>query len=119
MGMEEMSFIAQKTPDVSPLYPYLGLLFLIILFGGLFLMLYRARLKKKYEQEESFGFSLADLKKLRDNGELSEQEYEVAKNKMLAKLNVNMAAKGKQAADLPPPCFPEKPADPGGEKVDL
>jgi hypothetical protein len=54
----------------------------------------RAKWRKQNETSgEDFGFTLNDLKKLRDRGELSPEEFEVARNRMLAKLNANLAGK--------------------------
>jgi len=98
MKMMALAHFLAQTQDASllmqRLLPWLLLLFALILVGGLFLMWYRAKLKKEETQQEPMGFSLADLKKLRDRGELSPEEYEVAKNRILLKHNANLAGKG-------------------------
>ena len=66
---------------------WLGILFVFVLVGGIILLYVRARYRKQMEPPtEDFGFTLADLKKLRDRGELSDAEYEVARNRMVLKL---------------------------------
>lgn len=73
--------------ELLALLPWLGLVFVLILVGGVVVLMVRNRLRAGQETPpEDTGFTLADLRKLRDRGELSAEEYELARVKMIAKV---------------------------------
>lgn len=54
----------------------------VAVVGGVILMAYRHHLLGMDQGESLPGFTLEELRKLRDRGELSDQEYEIARNRM-------------------------------------
>ncbi len=57
----------------------------VITIGGAIVMAYRAKFMSKEEPKEEIGFGLSELKALRDQGEMTIQEYEAARDKIAAK----------------------------------
>ena len=62
-----------------------GIIGAVVIIGGALLMAYRAKFMNKEQPKEEIGFGLSDLKSLRDQGELTIQEYEAAREKIAAK----------------------------------
>ena len=105
---------AEATADKSLLsiLPWLALLFVLILIGGVAILIVRNKLRTSNESApEDTGFTLADLRKLRDRGELTAEEYETARVKMIAKVKGNL---GKPAPELPEDPKNAPPTDPEG-----
>ena len=69
----------------ADILPWLGLLVVIILLGGGLALFLRRRFATIREGETP-GFTLADLRKMRDSGEISELEFTTAKTRMLEAL---------------------------------
>ncbi|MAB72386.1 MAG: hypothetical protein CMJ54_07760 [Planctomycetaceae bacterium] len=69
----------------ADILPWLGLLVVIILLGGGLALFLRRRLST-IREDEALGFTLADLRKMRDSGEISEVEFTSAKTRMLGAL---------------------------------
>ena len=64
--------------------PVLGVLVLIVIVGAVALLLIKRWWKG--EREAPVGFTLSDLRALRDSGEISVAEYERAKEQMVRKV---------------------------------
>jgi hypothetical protein len=81
-----ITLFAQSTQGADRLFadilPWLGLLVVIILLGG-GLALYLRRRFATVREGETAGFTLADLRRMRDSGEISEVEFTAAKSRML------------------------------------
>ena len=61
-------------------------LILLVLVCGFVLTIVRRRIKAPPgEEDQSGGFSLADLKQMRASNQLTEEEYQVARAKLLAR----------------------------------
>jgi len=77
---------AQSTQGADRLFadilPWLGILVVIILLGGGLALFLRRRFATIREGVTP-GFTLADLRRLRDSGEISEEEFTTAKSRML------------------------------------
>ncbi|MFB0986518.1 MAG: SHOCT domain-containing protein [Phycisphaerales bacterium] len=62
--------------------PWIGLLVILILLGGGVAIWLRKRMAVNGD-DSSAGFILADLRRMRDQGEISSEEFESAKSKMI------------------------------------
>ena len=83
------ALFAQSTQGADRLFadilPWLGLLVVIILLGGGLALFLRRRFATIREGEPA-GFTLADLRRMRDAGGMSEEEFTAAKSRMLGAL---------------------------------
>ncbi|MEI8197781.1 MAG: SHOCT domain-containing protein [Phycisphaerae bacterium] len=62
-------------------------LILLVLAGGIVITFIRRHLKEPGGQDgQSGGFSLADLKRMRAEGHLTEEEYQAARAKLIAQV---------------------------------
>ncbi len=75
------------------LLPWLGLLVLLVLIGGAVAILIRRRMA--IDESPTIGFTLGDLRTMRDRGEISEEEFEQARDKMVR------AVRGESTARIP------------------
>lgn len=80
--------------------PWLIGLLVIVILGGAALVIVRNRLKASETASPDTGFTLADLRALRDRGEISEQEYHVARNKIVTSVKKSLQPK---PVESPPP----------------
>ena len=62
--------------------PWLGLLVLIVLLGGGLAILIRRRITSN-SGSAKIGYTLEDLRQLRDAGELSQEEFDLARQAMI------------------------------------
>ena len=69
----------------ADILPWLGLLVVVILLGGGLALFLRRRFAT-IREDETPGFTLADLRKMRDSGEISEAEFTTAKTRMFEAL---------------------------------
>lgn len=67
---------------ISSLLMWGGIIGAVAVAGGIVIMAIRAHLLAKDTAGPAPGFTLEELRKLRDRGELTAAEYEVAKNRM-------------------------------------
>lgn len=72
----------------------LGILLLIVIAGGVMLMVLRRRLTaaKAAENSADGGFSLAELRKMRDRGEITPEEYERTRARVVTKVKASLGA---------------------------
>ncbi len=78
---------------------WFGILLAVLMLGLAGIGVLRRRLREDDDQSGSIGFSLDQLETLRQTGELTEQEYQIARNKFLSShryLQPPAAAKGKR-----------------------
>lgn len=73
---------AEPLSHFARIAPVLGVLVLIVIVGGVVLLLIRRWWKSESEAAPP-GFTLGDLRELRDSGEISVAEYERAREKMV------------------------------------
>jgi hypothetical protein len=77
-----------------------GILIGVVLIGSVFIMLLRRRLRDSSTPTgDDAGFSLSDLRAMRDRGEITPEEFEQTRAKVIAKV--------KKKADEPPKSKPE------------
>lgn len=71
---------------------WLAILLAVVILGGAAILLIRNKFLSKDEDEQPAGFTLSDLRELRDSGEMSNEEYEAARAKMIAKVKQSLEA---------------------------
>ena len=76
---------AEPLSHFARLAPVLGVLVLIVIVGAVALLLIKRWWKSESEATMP-GFTLGDLRALRDSGEISAAEYERAKEQMVRKV---------------------------------
>lgn len=105
----------QYLPVIFWLFVLLGIVWL-----GLLLVSRVKRIMSQPAQREAAGFSLSDLRKLRDGGQISDEEFERAKEKVVAAtrraLERDRENKMKSETSLQPSTDPVEapPAEPKG-----
>lgn len=70
------------------LLPWYGVLLGAVIIGGALLMVLRNYLQRRDQGSESgggVGFSLSDLREMRDRGEITEAEFDAARAKIIAR----------------------------------
>ncbi|MAD19350.1 MAG: hypothetical protein CMJ52_03905 [Planctomycetaceae bacterium] len=89
--------LAQSSQGADRLFadilPWLGLLVVIILVGGAVAMFLRRRFATVREETVP-GFSLSDLRRMHESGELSEAEFTTAKSRMLESMKHGVSKHG-------------------------
>jgi hypothetical protein len=107
-----MSFLftlADLTPENrDKMLLALGILMVLVVVGGFGILMIRRRLNAQDDpaSSESVGFSLSDLRAMRDRGEITPEEYEITKARVIDKVKSGLAAKEKKqksAGDFPMP----------------
>ncbi len=73
--------------------PYLGLLFLAVIVGGVIMLLARRAVDQRKSQDTG-GFTLSDLEALHASGELSREEYLKARERVIAQVKRSLSGKG-------------------------
>src|ERR1700743_2173824 len=103
--MSGLSVLADLTPESrTTLLEALVILMVLVVAGGIGIMLIRRRLNADEEAEASAGFSLAELREMRNRGEITSEEYEINKQRVIDKVKSNLAArenKGKGTGGFP------------------
>ncbi|MFI5379096.1 MAG: SHOCT domain-containing protein [Tepidisphaerales bacterium] len=78
--------------DVSSIFVWLLVLVVLIVVGCVLVAWVRRRLNVQ-DDNPSGGFTLSDLRELRRQGKMSEEEFERAKSAMLASMRAGEAAR--------------------------
>jgi hypothetical protein len=84
---------AKRAAQVSAM-KWAGALLVVVIVGGALVMWYRAKFLKKDVPEEGLGFGLSELRAMRDRGDLTDAEYEVARNKIAYKVKEKAGVAG-------------------------
>lgn len=89
-----------------------GILIGVILVGSVVIMLLRRRINDpSATTSQDVGFSLSDLRDMRDRGEITPEEYEATRAKVIAKVK-GQSAESSPAPPPPPPSFSPPPLPP-------
>jgi hypothetical protein len=80
-----------------------AILIVVVVIGSVFIMILRRRMNAAHSSAQDAGFSLSDLRAMRDRGEITPEEYEQTRARVIAKVK-------SQAAKKTPPA-PHKPLD--------
>ena len=80
---------------------WLGVLLVVVIIGFGALMLFRRRITDQgTEQSKDIGFSLSDLRAMRDRGEITSEEYEATRAKVVASVKRMVAEPPKEQRNL-------------------
>ena len=79
-----------------------AILIAVVVVGSVFLMILRRRMNAAHASAQDAGFSLSDLRAMRDRGEITPEEYEQTRARVIAKVKSQTA---------PKPPTPHKPLD--------
>lgn len=84
------------------LFIALAILMGLVIIGGAAILIARNRLNATSDSGSDVGFSLSDLRKLRDKGEITPEEYEVARNRVVKNVRSSLEKKPKTPPDATP-----------------
>jgi len=115
--MNVWKVLAQLSPaDQWKVLIALGIMMVLVVVGGFGILMFRRRLWGEEEDDNSsdVGFSLSDLREMRDRGEITPEEYEITRARVIAKVKSSLAGppkkgggKGKgledESSEKPPP----------------
>jgi hypothetical protein len=110
--MSLLCTLADLTPDNrNKLLIALAILMALVIVGGFGILLIRRRLNNEEDADASasVGFSLSELRAMRDRGELTAEEYEITKARVIDKVKSSLA--GPQKKQKPTGGFPLTPPD--------
>lgn len=82
----------------AEILPWIGLLAIFILLGGGVAIWLRKRMAVNGD-DSSAGFILADLRRMRDQGEISPEEFESAKSKMIEGIKASTVRESDDSID--------------------
>jgi len=82
--------LAQQWSELTPehqheLFVYGGILMGVVLVGFGAIAILKSRVKKQADEPPPAGFSLADLRQMHERGDLTEEEFQAAKAKLIAR----------------------------------
>src|SRR5271154_946554 len=107
--MNVWMMLAELSPaDQRRVLIALAIMMVLVLIGGFGILMFRRRLWGEEEDDNSsdVGFSLSDLREMRDRGEITPEEYEFTRARVIAKVKSSLAsppkkggAKGKKLGD--------------------
>ncbi|HWB19545.1 MAG TPA: SHOCT domain-containing protein [Phycisphaerales bacterium] len=81
-----MSKNAQSSSQVfAEIWPYLLVMAIFVIVGGVAIMLIRRMITQK-SSAQNVGFTLEDLRTMRASGELSEEEFQKAREQMIGRM---------------------------------
>jgi hypothetical protein len=83
------STLAQITPEHrNSVLLALGILLVVVIIGGIAILIFRRHVtgQSPTDRPSDGGFLLSDLRKMRDNGEITPEEYERTRARVVAKL---------------------------------
>ena len=106
---------------LNDVLPWVGMFVLLILLGGGLAMLIRRSIFAG--SEPTVGFTLEDLREMRERGEITTEEFEQSRSRMMAALKEkpspesrlagSLSASRKSSAIPPPRRSPQGPKSPG------
>ena len=75
------------------MFKAMGILMIIIVVGFFGIMLFRRKFSEPttHNQSADTGFSLSSIREMRDRGEITNEEYQRARDKIIAKVKSNIA----------------------------
>jgi hypothetical protein len=91
--------LAELTPGDRNRIIWALAVMLVLVFVGFFgIMIFRRKLTSESDADGSsdVGFSLSDLRRMRDEGEITSEEYEITRAKVVAKVRSTLDGKPKK-----------------------
>ncbi len=91
-----MTIAAFSAEERNKILVALAILMGMVIVGGVAILLFRRRLHVPDDTDTSsnVGFSLSDLRTMRDQGEITSEEYEATRAKVIAKVKSSLAPRG-------------------------
>lgn len=81
-----LSAVGQPKGDVLQVWLWIAVLMVVVVIGGLLLVVIRKRAQSGGGSNPAVGLSLADLREMKADGRLSEEEFERAKAMVIGEL---------------------------------
>lgn len=100
MRVTELHLLAQSSGDTTRVLIWIGVLIAVALAGGAIAMLVRSRLLSPDDDADG-GTLLEQLQKMRDRGEISDEEFRATRRTMIERAEQRRAQKDDD--DAPPP----------------
>lgn len=88
--------LAQSRPPVSQILAIIGVLIVLAVVGGLVIQWARTRLLRGDDTAERHAGVLEELRQMRRRGELSDEEYERARERTIARLRGEDPSEGRR-----------------------
>lgn len=111
MRVTDLHILAQSSGDTVRVLIWIGVLIVVALGGGAIAMIVRAKLLSSDDDADG-GTLLEHLQKMRDRGEISDEEFRATRRTMIERAEQRRAQK--DDADAPPPLrTPTRPLDDG------
>ncbi len=91
--------LAELTPtDRNRVITALAIMLILVIVGFVGIMIFRRKLNAddKADSSGDVGFSLSDLRRMRDDGEITPEEYEITRAKVVAKVRSSLDGKPKK-----------------------
>lgn len=97
--------LAPTTPTIV-IVLWAGSLIVVALVGGMLILWIRGRLVERRSEAAGAGTTLEQMRRLRDRGQLSQQEFDAARASLISRLSGQPAPAGQARAA-------ERPSEPG------
>jgi hypothetical protein len=95
--------LAELTPaDRNKVFTALAIMLVLVVIGFVGIMIFRRKLRAEDKADSSgdVGFSLSDLRRMRDDGEITPEEYEITRAKVVAKVRSSLDGKPKKGTGV-------------------
>ena len=93
--MSVFPFLADLSPEArNQVLIALAIMMVLVMVGGFGILIFRRRLNAADDADGSanVGFSLSDLREMRDRGEITAEEYEVTRMKVITKVKASLTS---------------------------
>jgi hypothetical protein len=81
-----MPLVLAAKPDVAAILLLIGIILILVIVGGLFLLHLRRRILETHSGPQQHGGLLDDLRAMLERGEISQEEFDSTKAAMAARL---------------------------------
>jgi hypothetical protein len=112
--MSGLWMLADLTPESrNKLLVALSIMMVLVVVGGFGILLIRRRLNAPEDSDASasVGFSLSELREMRDRGEITPEEYEITRARVIDKVKSSLAGPRKKPSTLGNESEPEMGED--------
>ncbi len=76
----------QKSSVLGTVWLWLGILIVVVIAGGVAIMMYRRKVLANDDASASAGGMMDDLRRMRDSGQMSQEEYDAVRRNLAAKI---------------------------------
>ncbi len=100
--------VASESASASDVFTGLGMVLAMVLVGAIGIYLVRRKIKQ--DSEEPVGFTLSDLREMRDSGDITDVEFNAARDRIVAQVKKQTQRTGKSVSlKSSPYTSPKKP----------